>query len=368
MIRPRVSLLAVFALAVVPGLPQSVISTHSGLVYFFDGAVSIGDQPLHQRFGRFPEIGEGSDLRTANGRAEVLLTPGVFLRIAPNSGVRMISTSFSDTRVELLGGSAILEANESAANSAVTLIHRNWRVQLPHEGVYRIDSEPPQVSVYRGEAMVSAEEDPHGVPVQAGQTLPLAAVLVPDPSRVAVGDEFKSWAMSRSQAITSDNATAAGIIDDPSKIEDSVGTYSGFGPYAGLGASTGLDASGLGAVGGLSYFPLTGIPGVAVTNPYGLSFWSPFQSTLSSIYFPPYGLGYLYPSGWPSAMRLNTWRPTALYPIGVTPSGLIGVHQPIGGGFHPGGTAPLRPLMIPPSRPITPAAPHVGVRPGAVHR
>jgi hypothetical protein len=58
-----------------PASGQSVISTHSGLVYFFEGSVLLGDQPLEQKFGKFPDIGEGRELRTEQGRAEVLLTP-----------------------------------------------------------------------------------------------------------------------------------------------------------------------------------------------------------------------------------------------------------------------------------------------------
>src|SRR5215471_15789467 len=104
MILTRVALLPVFvlaSLASIPALAQSVISTHSGVVYFFEGSVYIGDQRLEQKFGRFPDIGEGRELRTEHGRAEVLLTPGVFLRIGEGSAIRMLSSKFSDTRLEL---------------------------------------------------------------------------------------------------------------------------------------------------------------------------------------------------------------------------------------------------------------------------
>jgi hypothetical protein len=330
MIDSRAALLRVFGLASVaciPTLAQSVISTHSGIVYFFDGSTYIDEQRLQQKFGRFPDIGEGRELRTEHGRAEVLLTPGVFLRIGENSSIRMLSTRFADTRVELLGGSAILEANEPAANTAVALIHKGWQVSLPEEGVYRIDSHPPRVIVYTGEAEVSVN-GATPVAVRAGQILPLMPVLVPEQSETAV-DGFKSWAMSRSQAVSSDNATAAGIIDDPSAIEDSAST-----------------------LGGLSYFPLTGIPGVAVTNPYGLSFWSRFQSTLGSIYFPAYTYGSLYPTGWPTIFRHYLWRP---------PGSMNSL--PVGGGLHSGGIAPKFPHSPPPRVPH-PVAPHPGPRPG----
>src|SRR6516164_7360452 len=103
MIHARLVLLQVSSLASaawVPALAQSAISTHSGLVYFFDGAVYISNQRLEQKFGRFPDIGEGLELRTEHGRAEVLLTPGVFLRVGENSSIRLLSNKLSDTRVE----------------------------------------------------------------------------------------------------------------------------------------------------------------------------------------------------------------------------------------------------------------------------
>lgn len=74
MVAPRI-----VALALAAGFSasaQSVVSTHSGLVYFFVGSAFLGNEPLEQKFGRFPDIGEGGELRTTAGRAEVLLTPG----------------------------------------------------------------------------------------------------------------------------------------------------------------------------------------------------------------------------------------------------------------------------------------------------
>jgi len=62
------------------------------VVYFFVGSAFLGDEPLEQKFGRFPDIGEGRVLRTALGRAEVLLTPGVFLRLDESSSIRLLSS------------------------------------------------------------------------------------------------------------------------------------------------------------------------------------------------------------------------------------------------------------------------------------
>jgi len=335
MIHRRVQRLpfAVLALAVsLCTFAQSIVSTHSGVVYFFEGSVFIEDQPLEQKFGKFPDIGDGHQLRTAHGRAEVLLTPGVFLRMNESSAIRMLSIKLSDTRVDLLEGSAILEANEASPGASVTVIYKNWQVKIPQTGVYRIDSQPAQLRVYRGEAEVftAGQTETVTVTVREGENLPFAEVLVPERAAIAAGgDSFKNWTMGRSQMISSDNATAAGIVDDPSLIDN---------PDT--------------ALAGLSYFPMTGIPSLGMTSPYGVSFWSPFQSRLSSMYYPSSLYGFLYP-GWPSGARYLPFQPSRI---------IIPPH--LGGGLRVGGIPPIRTPYRSPSLPPR-ISPHIsGPRPG----
>lgn len=277
----------------IPAFGQSVVSTHSGVIYFFVGSAFLGDEHLEQKFGRFPEIGEGREFHTTVGRAEVLLTPGAFLRLDENSSIRMLSNSYSDTRVEMLGGSAILEVTEKVADTSVKLIYKNWQMQVPQEGVYRIDTKTPQIRVYKGQVEVAAGGKTAAT-VREGEVLLLAEVLVPEASATLGNDDFTSWAMSRSAAVSADNTIAAGIVDDPSQ----------------------MDNSGL-AAGGYTYFPLTGIPTMDIGTPYGLSFWSPYQATLSSLYFPSYLYGPVY-GGWPIVGR----RPHPLQPLFPSPIGI----------------------------------------------
>src|SRR5579863_7505063 len=156
-LRPALLLLsAVILLSWFPASGQSVISARSGVVHFFEGSVYIGDRLLEPQFGKFPDIADGAELRTTQGRAEILLTPGVILRIAENSAIRMLSSDLSDTRVELVRGAAIVESMEARPENSAMLIYKNWQVRVQRQGVYRIDSEPPQLRVYQGEAEVSA--------------------------------------------------------------------------------------------------------------------------------------------------------------------------------------------------------------------
>jgi len=327
---PRVAAV-LFAVSAVsfPVRAQSVISTHSGVVYFFEGSVWLGDQRLEQKFGKFPDVGAGRELRTEEGRAEVLLTPGMFLRLGENSRIRMISCSLADTRVELLSGSAIVEAKDPAPNTSAVVIYKGWQLRVPQRGIYRIDAEPPQLHVFKGEAEVLSADNKEPVAVKEEQTLPLAAVLVPEQAPAALGDAFDRWAMERSQAVYADDATAAQIITDPSAV----------------------DTDGL-ALGGLSYFPMTSIPSLGTINPYGLSFWSPFQPALLSLYSPGYLGGWAYPG-----LRLFQ-----LYP--PSPYGTRRPLFPTWPGVRPGGSMGLPATRVPVyTTPRLPSHPVVGAHP-----
>ena len=302
-----IPLFALFSTLCITASGQSVRSTHSGLVYFFDGYVFVGDERLQQKFGRFPEIRDGGELRTELGHAEIILTPGVFLRVGENSAIRMLSTGLSDTRVELLRGSAILEVSHETDNPPDKLIYKGWQVRLPQEGVSRIDSNPPQLRVLSGIAEVICDKEEGIVTARRGEILPFASVLVPEQAVTPAEDAFSNWAMNRSSAISEDNTIAAGIIDDPDKI----------------------DSSGVALGGGYTYFPSTGIPSMGITSPYGVSFWSPYQ-TFDPLYFPAYypafPYGYLR-SGWPGGATF-TGRPIGIPPY-VVPGRPVGSSTPL---------------------------------------
>ena len=65
----------------------------------------------------------------------MLLTPGVFVRIGEWSTIRMIANQLSDTRVELLAGSAVVDSAEPSSGTSVTLIYKNWSVRFLEQGV-----------------------------------------------------------------------------------------------------------------------------------------------------------------------------------------------------------------------------------------
>ena len=76
--------LAIFGISILMGLPaaaQTVIGAKSGVINWVEGDVFLGDQPYVMPPSQFGEVKEKMVLRTEEGRAEVLLPPGVFFRL-----------------------------------------------------------------------------------------------------------------------------------------------------------------------------------------------------------------------------------------------------------------------------------------------
>jgi hypothetical protein len=320
-----VSTLAVAAMLTLPANGQSVISTRSGVVHFFEGVVYLDDQPLQPRFGKFPTIAEGSELRTAQGRAEVLLTPGVFLRLGEDSAIRMVANALSDTRVGLLVGSVLVDSAEPSLGTSVTLNYKDWNVHFRKKGIYRIETEPPRLWVQQGVAEVSSGATGAPVSVEEGMYLPFAPVLVPERSSDVPGDALTDWAKGRSESISADNAITAQIDEDPASRDPGLGTD------------------------GFAYFPLVGVPSLSSGLYGGYSSFYPSQPGFNSIYLPGY-----------------TYRP---FLFGLTPGVLRGYSfsTPRRVGITPivpGSHVPLLPHPTPvPVHPIP-----RGVAHGGIHR
>jgi hypothetical protein len=186
---------------------QSVVSVHSGIVHYFEGSVTIDGQPLQQRFGRFEEIRPGSELRTDQGRAEVLLTPGVLLRVDENSSIRIVANRLLDPRVEFVGGSAAVDSRNGSPDAPITFTFRGYEVRFRAPGCYRFDSAPPRLRIDEGEAQVSFNGS--SVSAMANHTVSFTPVLTAGPYVNNMDNGLDRWAQQRSESVANDNASAA---------------------------------------------------------------------------------------------------------------------------------------------------------------
>jgi hypothetical protein len=229
---------------------QNVISAKAGLINFTQGTVLVGDKQVAPSKGDFPEMKNGDVLRTEEGLAEVLLTPGVVLRVAENSSFKLIDNRMENIRIELLAGSALVEAADVTKYDSIVLTVGGAAVEFPKKGLFRIDAEPARVRVYDGEVKIAASGQT--MTVKEGRSAALGGVLVAEKFDKKEGDAFYRWADRRSGYLALANISAAKSIHDSFRGWNG-GWY--FNPYYGF---------------------FTFIPGNGIySSPFGYRYYSP---------------------------------------------------------------------------------------------
>ena len=249
------------------------------MVHYVEGKVFAGDQQIDEKFGNFPQVKENQILRTEEGRAEVLLTPGVFLREAEHSSFRMITNRLIDTRLEFLTGSLLLESDDMLKDNSVTVVARDATVHLRKAGIYRFGADPAQLKVVKG--VVEVEANGKTFEVKEGKLLNLTgdmAVAKFDPKE---SDELSRWSYRRAEVVAMANVSAAKSLRDSGGYASYGG--SGYSPVGYGGAGYGNSGyypcmntrSSLWAFnsyfGMYTYVPCSGQYG----SPYGFMLWSP---------------------------------------------------------------------------------------------
>ncbi len=244
---------------------QFVISAHSGVIQLVDGRAYLDDKAVSPKFGQFPDIKEGQVFRTEEGRAEILLTPGVFLRMGENSSIRMVSSRLTDTRVEVLSGSAMVECDEIPKDNSILLQSKGSTMLLVKHGLYRVDAEPSRIQVYDGEAIVKGQSGQ--LTLKGGRQTALGGVLMAESFDKNSGDELYRWSSRRASYLAKANVSSA------MAMRSSGGSYSGIGSWQ-FNPLFGL----------FTFVPYNGIG----YSPFGFGWWSPY----TVIYYSPYSGGY----------------------------------------------------------------------------
>jgi len=314
---------------------QSAISAHSGMIHYVEGKVLLEGQPVDPKFGEFPEVKNDQVLQTEEGRAEVLLTPGVFLRVSENSSFRMLSNRLSDTALEVLSGSTMLEVDELLKDNAITIRYKDATVSLTKRGLYRFDAEAARLRVYDGDAQ--AIYGVKTVEVHKGRQVGLDETLATTSFDLKDTDAFYNWASRRSEYVAAANVSSARAAGT-----SGLGSGPGCGGFAtttngtlcnsGYGYGSPYGYGGYGSPYGMwawnPYFGMfTYLPGMGYGyNPFGWAFYSPY--TVGALYVP--GLYSPYATGSPRYTNTGS-GPTALGGARQSPASLSG-----------GSSAPLR--------------------------
>jgi hypothetical protein len=127
---------------------------HPGTINYLEGQVSIDGRTLTSDSVGSTNLQPGATLKTESGKAEVLLTPGVFLHVGNNSEIRLTAAGLADTRIEVDRGTALLEATEVHDENHIQITDGRLSSTIEKEGLYCFDADRASVAVFDGKAEV----------------------------------------------------------------------------------------------------------------------------------------------------------------------------------------------------------------------
>lgn len=262
--KPLLAVLTGTVLAVVSASADTnTISARPGAVNYIEGAVSVNDKPVSAKELRTVFLSTNDTLTTsADGRAEVLLTPGVFLRVGQDSEVRLVSPSLIDTQVELINGEAMVEASGLVKDNNLQIIDHGTITTIKKNGLYHFSAgNPPRVSVFDGKAQVELGDKK--VDLKKGRQAILADGSKAEKFDRKKTDELYAWSNVRSAYEAQSSYHAAQLAS--AAYGGDAGLGSGFGP----GYSPGWFWNS--AFNSYAWLPGSG----AFFSPFGYGFYSP---------------------------------------------------------------------------------------------
>jgi FecR protein len=184
-----------------------LISAKAGGVNLTEGKVSvIRADATSDMVLKGDQIDVGEKLSTgANGRVEILLNPGSYLRLGPNSTAEFKTTSLDDLQIKLDSGSAMFEVFASK-EFTVSVFTPKGLTKLVESGVYRFDiaaDGSAVVSVTEGKAMVGTTT------VKEGRT-----GTIDGNAKVAIAkfdrdkrDDLAQWSRTRAKVLSAMTAS-----------------------------------------------------------------------------------------------------------------------------------------------------------------
>jgi hypothetical protein len=287
-------------------------------VNYVEGQVYVADQPLdHNSIGKVT-LDNGQDINTEKGKAEILLTPGVFVREGDNSSLKMMSTSLTDTEFAVTQGHAMVEVDQIRPQNDLRVVEGNATAHILKPGLYDFDLQQNAMRVFDGEAKV--QEGDRQIKLKGDHELLLADNASPKPEKfdkkAMNGDDLYRWSSLRSDYVAEANVDAARII-----VAEPYWGAGFWGPGWGWGGwfwDPWFSAYTFMPAGGIFY------------SPFGWGFYSP-----AFVYRAPFYGGHFYHTF--NAANVRAWGPGPHYATsGAYAHGVYTGTAAARGAFHSG--------------------------------
>ncbi len=188
---------------------SAAVPPQPGTLNYVEGQVAIDGLSVTSKQVGSAQVEQGGVISTGSGKAEVLLDPGVLLRLGDNSQARLDSTALLDTRVSVLRGDAMVEADQIFKENHIQVADAGSTTTLNKQGLYEFNAATPMVRVFDGKADVVAG-DRH-VELKKNHELLLASANLKSQKfdSKATGDELYAWSALRSEYQAEANAETA---------------------------------------------------------------------------------------------------------------------------------------------------------------
>jgi hypothetical protein len=321
--------LPVFSFAQDPSSTRDrfVISARAGGVNAVTGRATVLTQgnTVWQQLTITEDLQTGDIVKTdADGRLEMLLNPGSYLRLGENSEFELTNNSLDNLEIRLLRGTAVVEATGSDdSRMQINISTPHTKLAIVRRGLYRLNVVPgdnTELIVRKGRVMLDRSQtriNGGNKVVFSNETFFVAKMKDADKKKV---DGFDTWSKDRSKTLAQANRK---ILRREMNM--------------------------LWATAGGRWFRNTaaGSPGLWYFNsrfscytfvPFYMGWGSPYGSSYSSAFFPGYYCG-----------SCGRGRGSS-YGYGGNNGGWTGSSSPSSGSLTPVGSAPA------PSRPSASAA------------
>ncbi len=273
-------------------------SVRPGTLNYVEGQVSSDGQTLSpQSIGNFT-LQPGQVLDTGNGYAEVLLTPGAFLRIGNNTEIRLTTASLAGTRVDLVHGSALIEVDQFIKGTQLTVGMGNNTSEVIKNGLYSFDTNQQAVQVLDGKLKVISADKTREIGRDDEVLLSNLKKTSFNPDQVKMQPLYV-WSQARSRDEAGQNQMASN--NAAGYVPAGAGWF--WDPYAG-------------------YYGFW--PSSYLYSPFGYGFYGGFYPG----FYGGYGYYHGFRYGHPGGLRTS---------VGVYGHSAGGFHGGFGGGFHGGG-------------------------------
>lgn len=190
-----------------------VISAKAGGINAITGGASVSSRggSSWQQLMITDDLDAGDRVKTDwDGRVEILLNPGSYLRLGGNSEVELLDNSLSNLEVKLLRGMAIVEATGADGlelNIGISTPHT--RLVIVRQGLYRLNVVPQDATeliVRKGRVILS--DDQH-TKVKGGNKVIFSATNVTVAKLTGEEkknkDDVESWSKERAEMVAKAN-------------------------------------------------------------------------------------------------------------------------------------------------------------------